>query len=138
MLSISNLVKYFNNSVESLYDLNDFTDDIKNTEILIASKLFQNSELYLISDEILDETILELTDSTNEEIIGCNSLSKDEEYCYSEEIANNKYLVPFKSMEKAVRMHENNPKWSLKSLKKNILSHGHSLKYGRDMLKKWQ
>jgi hypothetical protein len=49
-----------------------------------------------------------------------NSLSKDEEYCYNEETANIKYLVPFKSMEKAVRMHENNPKRSLKSLKKII------------------
>jgi hypothetical protein len=39
MLSISNKVKYFNNSVESLHNLNDFTDDIKNTEILIGSKL---------------------------------------------------------------------------------------------------
>ncbi len=114
MLSISNIVKYFNNLVESLHNLNDFTDDVKNTEILIASKLFQNLESYLIDDQIQDETILELTDSTNEEISGCNSLSKDEEYCYNEEIANTRYLVPFKSMEKAVRMHENNPKWSLK------------------------
>jgi hypothetical protein len=62
----------------------------------------------------LDETILDLTDSTNEQMNGCNSLSKDEEYCYNEQIANIRYLVPFKSMEKAVRMHQNNPKWSLK------------------------
>ncbi len=48
----------------------------------------------------MDETILELTDSTNQQISGCNSLSKDEEYCYNEEIADIRYLVPFKSMEK--------------------------------------
>jgi len=119
MLSISNIVRYFNNLVESLYNLNDFTNDVKNTEIFITSKLFQNLESYLINDEILDQTILELTDSTNEEISGCNSSPKDEEYCYNEEIAYNRYLVPFKSMEKAVRMHQNNPNWSLKSLKKN-------------------
>ena len=77
MHSISNIVKYFNNLVESLHNLNDLTDDVKNTEILIASKLFQNFKSYLINDEILDETILELTDSTDKEIIGCNSLSKD-------------------------------------------------------------
>ena len=77
MLSISNIVKYFNNLVESLHNLNDLTDDVKNTEILIASKLFQNLKSYLINDEILDETILELTYSTDKEIIGCNSLSKD-------------------------------------------------------------
>jgi hypothetical protein len=65
MLSISNIVKYFNNLVENLHNLNDFTDDVKNTEILIMSKLFQNLESYLIDDQILDETILELTDSTN-------------------------------------------------------------------------
>jgi hypothetical protein len=124
MLSISNIVKYFNNLVESLHNLNDFTDDVKNTEILIASKFFQNLESYLIDDQILDETILELTNSTNEQMT--NSLSKDEQYCYNEETANIKYLAPFKSLEKARRMHENNPKWSLKSLKKiiNILSHG--------------
>ncbi len=81
---------------------------------------FQNLEPYLINDEILDETIWELTDLTNEEINGCNSSFKDEEYCYNEEIANIRYLVPFKSMEKAMRMYENNPKWSLKSLKNNL------------------
>ena len=94
MLSISNIVKYFNNLVESLHNLNDLTDDVKNTEILIASKLFQNLESYLINDEILDETILELTYSTDKEIIGYNSLSKDKEYCYNEEIANTRYLAP--------------------------------------------
>jgi hypothetical protein len=93
MLSISNIVKCFNNLVESLHN---FTGDVKNTEILIASKLFQNSESYLINDEIMDEIILELTDSTNEQISGCNSLSKDEQYCCNQQIANIKYLVPFK------------------------------------------
>ncbi len=29
MLSISNIVKYFNNLVESLHNLNDFTDDVR-------------------------------------------------------------------------------------------------------------
>jgi hypothetical protein len=38
MLSISNIVKYFNNLVESLHNLNDFTDDFKNTEIDLSSK----------------------------------------------------------------------------------------------------
>jgi hypothetical protein len=92
---------------------------------------------YLINDQILDETILELTDSTREQISDCNSLSKNEEYCYNQQIANVRYLVPFKSMEKVVQMHENNPKWSLKSSKKNnkYLKSWHSLRYGRDVLK---
>ncbi len=116
MLSVSNIINYFNNLVKSVYITIDTCSEITNNEMLIASQLFKNLENYIISDEFLDETILKITnDNCKEYFKFKNENSSDDESMETETINKERNSVSFKSMEKAVNMRKIHPKWSFKT-----------------------